>query len=415
MKQYVIIGNGVAAIGCIEGIRKIDTYSKIVVVSEEKYAVYCRPLISYYLGKKTDLRRMNYRGEDFYESMGCDVLYGKRAVRIDHTAGKVVLDDGSAIPYTAVCVAAGSAPFIPPFEGLEKAEKKFTFMTLDDALALEAAVNENSNVLIIGAGLIGLKCAEGLHDRAAGITVCDLAGHVLSSILDTDCAVLMQKHLEANGIQFILGDTVCRFEKNSAVMKSGKTVNFDVLVLAVGVRANISLVKDIGGEVNRGIIVNDRLETSIAGVYAAGDCTEGEDISCARKKVLALLPNACMQGHAAGVNMAGGEEVFDKAIPMNSIGLFGLHVMSAGSCYREELGGECHEEKTDGKLKRLFTRDGYLTGFILIGETERAGIYTSLIREKTPLDTIDFNLLKKIATSAAFSPEIRRKKFGGVV
>jgi NAD(P)H-nitrite reductase large subunit len=122
-----------------------------------------------------------------------------------------------------------------------------------------------------------------------------------------------------------------------------------------------------------------------------------------------------MQGHAAGVNMAGGEEVFDKAIPMNSIGLFGLHVMSAGSCYREELGGECHEEKTDGKLKRLFTRDGYLTGFILIGETERAGIYTSLIREKTPLDTIDFNLLKKIATSAAFSPEIRRKKFGGVV
>ena len=184
------------------------------------------------------------------------------------------------------CLCCWARPFIPPFEGLEKAEKKFTFMTLDDALALEAAVNENSNVLIIGAGLIGLKCAEGLHDRAAGITVCDLAGHVLSSILDTDCAVLMQKHLEANGIQFILGDTVCRFEKNSAVMKSGKTVNFDVLVLAVGVRANISLVKDIGGEVNRGIIVNDRLETSIAGVCCRR-LHGGEDISAPGKSACA--------------------------------------------------------------------------------------------------------------------------------
>lgn len=415
MKRYVIIGNGVAAVGCIEGIRKIDADGTITVISEEKYAAYCRPLISYYLENKTDLKRMGYRSEDFYQNMKCDVLYGRKAIRIDHNGKKIILDDGSALAYDAVCVATGSAPFVPPFEGLETVEKKFSFMTLDDMFALEASVDQNTNVLIAGAGLIGLKCAEGLRDRVAGITVFDIADRVLSSILDTECAAVMQKHLEENGIRFMLGDTVSRFEKTRAYMKSGKTVDFDVLVLAVGVRANTALVKDIGGEVNRGIIVNNRMETSIPGIYAAGDCTEGEDISCAEKRVLAIMPNAYIQGHTAGVNMAGGSEVFDKAIPMNSIGFFGLHAMTAGSYYREDQGGECHEEKTDGRLKRFYTRDGYLTGFILIDDTERAGIYTSLIREKTPLETVDFNLLKKIATSAAFMPEVRRKKFGGAV
>ena len=410
MKQYVVIGNGVAAVGCIEGIRSVDKDSKITVVSEENYPVYCRPLISYYLENKTDPEHMNYRGADFYEKMGCDVFYGKKVIQINSDSKNVVLDDGATLPYTEVCVATGSAPFVPPFEGLDSVEKKFSFMTLDDTFALEKAINKDSKVLIVGAGLIGLKCAEGLHGRVASITVCDLADRVLSSILDTECATIMQKHLEANGIQFMLGDTAVRFEKNFAQMKSCKTVEFDTLVLAVGVRANTSLLKEIGGDVNRGIFVNDRMETSLESIYAAGDCTEGNDISLGQKRVLALLPNAYMQGHTAGVNMAGGNEVFGKAIPMNSIGFFGLHIMTAGTYV-----GEMYEEKSDSTLKRLFTKDGLLKGFILIGKTERAGIYTSLIRERTPLDTIDFETMKKVATSVAFSPENRRKKFGGVV
>ena len=410
MKQYIVIDNGVAAVGCIEGIRSLDKDGKVTVVSEENHPVYCRPLISYYLENKTDIEHMNYRAADFYEKTDCEVLYGKKAIRIDVDAKKVVLDDGTELPYTQACVATGSAPFIPPFEGLDTVEKKFCFMTLDDTFALEKAINKDSKVLIVGAGLIGLKCAEGLHGRVASITVCDLADRVLSSILDTDCAGIVQKHLEANGIQFMLGDTAVRFEKNFAQMKSGKAVEFDTLVLAVGVRANTTLIKDIGGEVNRGVLVNDRMETSLESIYAAGDCTEGNDVSLGQKRVLALLPNAYMQGHTAGVNMASGNEVFDKAIPMNSIGFFGLHVMTAGTYV-----GEMYEEKTDSTLKRLFTKDGLLKGFILIGKTERAGIYTSLIRERTPLDTIDFETMKKVATSVAFSHENRRKKFGGVV
>ena len=415
MAQYVIIGNSIAATACIEGIRSQDSEGKIIVVSEEKRPAYCRPLISYYLENRTDLERMNYRPDDFYETMGCEVLYGKKAVKINKETKEVVLDDGQTIPYTSVCIATGSSPFVPPFAGLDTVEKKFSFMTVDDTLALEKAVTKDSRVLIVGAGLIGLKCAEGLKDRVASITVCDLADRVLSSILDQECASMMQKHLEANGIQFMLADSATQFDHTKAIMKSGKIVEFDVLVLAVGVRANTALVKDLGGDVNRGILTNDHMETSIPGIYAAGDCTEGEDISFGGRRVLAIMPNANIQGRCAGINMAGGNCVFDNAIPMNSIGFFGLHAMTAGSYYSKEQGGELYEEKSDGLLRRLFTKDGYLTGFILIGDTTRVGIYTSLIREKVPLDTLNFEMLKKVATSTAFSPEIRKQKFGGVV
>lgn len=411
MKQYVIIGNGVAAAGCVEGIRRQDAAGKITVVSEEEYAVYCRPLISYYLEGKTDLQRMQYRSPDFYEKNGCQVLYGKKAVRGDAAKKTVTLDDGTELPYDALCVATGSSAFIPPFQGLDTVQNKFSFMTLDDTLALEKTVDADSRVLIVGAGLIGLKCAEGLHGRVAQITVCDLADRVLSSILDAPCAAVVQAHLEQNGIAFMLSDSVQSFDGSTAHMNSGKSVDFDVLVLAVGVRANTALVRDMGGEADRGILLDTSMRTSIPDVYAAGDCTQGTDSSCGEKKVLALLPNAYMQGRCAGINMAGGEAVFDKAIPMNSIGFFGLHIMSAGS-YAD---AQVFDTGKGGSVRRLFVRDGLLTGFILIGDTTRAGIYTAMIRDKTPLESVNFELLKESATSAAFSCETRRKKFGSVV
>ena len=193
-------------------------------------------------------------------------------------------------------------------------------------------------------------------------------------------------------------------------MTSGKTVEFDVLVLAVGVRANVSLFRELGGSVNRGVPVDASMRTPIEHVYAAGDCAEGPDLSSGQNRVLAILPNASLQGYTAGVNMGGGEASFEKGIPMNSIGFFGLHAMTAGS-----YEGELYEEKTETSLKRLFTKDGFLKGFILIGCDERAGIYTSLIREKTPLSSVDFELMKKGATTAAYPFDQRRKKFGSVV
>ena len=409
MKRYVIIGNGVAAAGCIEGIRSRDKNGEITVVSEERHAVYCRPLISYYLEKKTDPERMRYRGADFYEQNGVRVLYGEKAEAIDAQQKTVRLKTGDPLRYDALCVAAGSSPFVPRFDGIETVDNKFSFLTLDDAFALEKAICQDTKVLIVGAGLIGLKCAEGLHGRVREIAVCDLSDRVLSSILDAKRAAAVQRRLEDNGIRFLLQNSVKRFEGNAAEMQNGERVLFDVLVLAVGVKPNKELVGAAGGETNRGVCIDDKMRTSLPAVYAAGDCTEGTDVSLGEKRVLAILPNAYMQGFTAGVNMAGGDAVFDRAIPMNAIGFFGLHMMTAGT-----YTGEAYEETDEEGSKTLFIKDGFLKGFILIGKTERAGLYTSLIREQIPLDQIDFEMMKKSATSAAFSAQKRKTMFGGV-
>lgn len=415
MKKYVIIGNGVAAAGCIEGIRSVDRDGEITVVSEEKHPVYCRPLISYYLEGKTKIENIGYRPEDFYEKNNCRLLLGRRAQRLEPDEKKVYLDDGTILSWDSICVAAGSSPFVPPMAGLDSVENKFGFMTLDDALAVEKAVDGEKRVLIIGAGLIGLKCAEGILGRAKSVTVCDLADRVLSSILDAESAAIMQSHLEKCGVRFMLGDTAASFDKNTAHMKSGRDVEFDVLILAVGVRANSALVKDAGGDVGRGIVIDGRCAASLPGVYAAGDCTESRDASDGKIKVMALMPNAYMQGHCAGVNMAGGDERFDNAIPMNSIGFFGLHAMTAGSRATAEEGGTVIGGVSGSSVHKLFVKDSRLTGFLIIGDTARTGIYTSLIRNRTPLEDLDFSIIENAPALAAFDEKYRGKILGGVI
>ena len=192
MKQYVIIGNSIAATGCIEGIRKVDKDTPITVISGEKHPAYCRPLISYYLEGKTNLDKINYRKNTFYSDNGCNVIYGETADKINPEKHTVLLSNGEEIAYSRILIATGSSPFVPHFDGIETVPQKFSFMTLDDTLNLEKAICETSKVLIVGAGLIGLKCAEGLKDRVGKITVCDLAKNVLSSILDDDTAPIVQ-------------------------------------------------------------------------------------------------------------------------------------------------------------------------------------------------------------------------------
>lgn len=407
MADYVIIGNGIASLGCIDGIRSVDKDGKITVISREKHPTYARPLISYYLEGKTTPEKMKYRSDDFYEKNGVTVVYGENAEKID--GGRVVCEN-SSFDFSSLLIATGSSPFVPPFEGLDSVEKKFSFMTLDDALELEAAVDKSSRVLIIGAGLIGLKCAEGLAGRSAHITVCDLADRVLSSILDEPCAKIVADRLTDAGIELRLGTSAAGFDKNTAHMTDSTDVEFDVLVLAVGVRANIALAKDAGLACGRGITVDEKMRTSAEGIYAAGDVCEMSNLYSDDKKVMAILPNAYIGGYTAGVNMAGGEARFENPVPMNSIGFFGYHIMTAGS-YEGEL-----FEQTDGDtVKKLYTENGCLNGFMMLGNVARAGIYTSLIRNKTPLSEVDFDLVSKEPSLIAFTEKYRRQKLGGVL
>ena len=410
MKRYVIVGGSIAGVSCVEGIRSRDPEGKITVLSEEPVVNYGRPLISYYLEGKTDLDRMSWRGQDFFDRNRAEVRPAVSVEKLEPAEHRVRLSTGEYLEYDALCLCIGSYPFSPRFEGAETVEKRFSFTTLADALALEQAVTRESRVLIVGAGFIGLKCAEGLRDRAGSITVCDLADRAMSAILDADCSPVLERHLEKNGIRLMLGDTVTRFDGHTAYMQSGETVSFDVLVTAIGVRPNTALLAEAGGSVNRGILTGEGMETSLPDVWAAGDCAESMDVSSGTPGVLAVLPNASLQGYCAGVNMAGGAEKFDKGIRMNSIGFFGLHIMSAGTCTEPVF-----SEITETSCKKLFARDGVLTGFILIGDVSRAGIYTSLIRERTPLDSIDFDAVMREPSLLPFGQKYRTEKLGGVV
>lgn len=405
MSKIVIIGNSAAAVGCVEGVRSVDKNSEIVLIASEKHHTYSRPLISYLLYGKTDEQRMKYRPDSFYSDNMVDTMLGKTAVSVDPKGHTVKLESGEVISYDKLMVATGSSPFVPPMKGLDKVEKKFTFMTLDDAHALDEAISAESRVLVIGAGLIGLKCVEGIADKVKEIAVVDMADRILPSVLDAEGAELVQKSIEKHGVKFYLNDSAAELEPNKAKLKSGAEVEFDVLVVAVGVRPNIALLKDAGVECGRAIKTDNKCQTSLKDIYAGGDCTESYDITIGAERVLALLPNAYMQGNTAGVNMAGGEQLYENAIPMNAMGMFGYHMITAGS-----YDGNVYTEKEGENYKKLFYKDNRLMGYIMIGDIKRAGIYTALIKNQTPLDSIDFELIKQKPQLMAFSAEDRREK-----
>ena len=193
-------------------------------------------------------------------------------------------------------------------------------------------------------------------------------------------------------------------------LQSGQTLPFDQLVLAVGVRPNTSLVEAAGGQVARGIVTDDACRTTLPDVYAAGDCAECLDCVTGNRRVLALLPNAYAQGRCAGINMAGGRADYTQGIALNASGVFGLHMVTAGS-----YEGESFTVQRDGSYKRLVTADGVLKGVIMVGDVSRAGIYTDLIRKKKPLSEIDFDLIRESPQLMAFSQKDRRVQLGGEV
>lgn len=405
--RYVIVGNGPAAVGCIEAIRRQDTEGTITLFSKEAEHTYSRPLISYLLEGKTDLARMRYRGEDFYRENGVNARLGVAAVAVDTQKRTVAGSDGAFVAYDRLLLATGGRPFVPPAEGLETV-KYHTFMTLADARALEAALTPESRVLIVGAGLIGMKCLEGIRHKVRGVTVVDLAPQILASILDAEAAAMVQAHVEQQGVAFRLGDSVARYAPGEALLRSGETVPFDVLVMAVGVRPETALAVSMGLDAERGISTDGRGETAIPGVFAAGDCALSHDITTGKDRVLALLPNAYMQGERCGGAMSGAEVEEVRSLPMNSMGLFGLHMITAGV-----MEGESHIRRENGSYKRLCTRDDRLMGYILVGDVERAGIYTSLIRDQVPLHTLDFALMLEKPQLMAFSKRDRQIRLGG--
>ena len=402
--KYIIIGNSTAAVGAVEGIRSIDKKGDIDLFSSEEYHTYSRPLISYLLCGKTDMEKMKYRPDDFYVKNNVKTHFSLPVEKID-ALNKTIYAGGETFSYDKLMVACGSRPFIPPAEGLSDINY-YTFGSLNDALKLQDNINKESKVLIVGAGLIGLKCAEGIFGKVKSITIVDMTDRVLSSVLDKEASDIVKEHLKKYDFNFYLSRFVKKYSPNTATLDDDTVIPFDVLIIAVGVRPNIELVKDAAGKTERGIWVDERGETSLKDVYAAGDCVMSYDITTDSERILALLPNAYSGGYNAGVNMAGGNEKNDCCMPMNSIGFMGLHIITAGSLVGQKI------INYNGGYKKLVVKDGCLNGFILVGNVERAGIYTRLIREKIPLISLDFDKLKIHPCLASFNENERQRILG---
>lgn len=408
--RYVIIGGSAAAIGCIEGIRSVDKTGEIILITRETGWNYSRPLISYLLEGKTTRDKMWCRPDSFFTRNGVTVKAGVLATALDAGDRTVRLSTGERLAYDRLLAATGSRPFVPPIPGLETVERTFCFQTLSDASALAEALRPESRVLILGAGLTGVKCAEGIRGLCAQIAIADLAPRVLPAVLDDTAAAMVQARMEEKGVRFYLNDSAAAFRGNTARLQSGTELEFDVLVTAVGVRPNTQLVADAGGAVDRGILVDGRCATTLPDVYAAGDCAQGYDAVSGEKRMLPLWPNAVLQGETAGINMAGGRADYTQGIALNASGVFGLHMITAGS-----YEGESFTVQRDGSYKRLVTADGVLKGVIMVGDVSRAGIYTDLIRKKKPLSEIDFDLIRESPQLMAFSQKDRRVQLGGEV
>lgn len=403
MKKYVLIGGSIACLGAIEGIQSVEKDADITVLCGEKTPLYSRPLISYRLEKKTTDDNLYFHGKDFYEKKGVKALFEK-AVKIDPDEKTVTTESGKILPYDKLFVGTGSYPFVPPMNGLDEVKNKTCFYTLADEEKLASLLSEKTKLLIIGAGLIGLKCAEGAYAHTKDVTIVDLAPRVLPNATTPYVASLLEKKLKEMGVKVVLGASVAAFSDGKAELTDGKILSFDAVVLAIGVRPQIGLLKDAGAETNRGVVVDETMKTSLQDVYCAGDCAEGYDAVSGQKRLLQLFPSAYNGGRVAGRNMAGKEEVFKTDCALNSTSLFGLRFTSCGS-----YDGEPTEIQGEGFYKAFYVKDGRLIGYMLVGDTKKAGIYTRLISEKIPLSTVAGDLFT--APSLAIFDEKTRKKY----
>lgn len=417
--NHVIIGNSVAAVGAIRAIRDIDQQGTITVISREKHNAYGRPLISYLLGGLINEKRMSYLPEDFYSRQRVNLLLDSEVVAVDTVARSVRLSSGDLIPYERLLIATGGDPFIPPIDGMADKDRIFTFTTWDDAAKLKMIADDINRAVVIGGGLIGLKAAEGLNLINKSVTVVELADRVLSSAFDRPAGKIVARKMRANGIDVITEDTVTRIEGEGGeitgvTLKSGDFIPCDTVIVAIGVRPAAAFLKGSDIEINRGILVDDRMATTAEGVFAAGDVAEASDFFSGQKNPMPIWPDAYIQGGIAGISMAGGTKSYEGGLAMNSIEFFKVSTISMGitnPLNPEEYEILSYQDIQNYQYRKIVLKDNRLVGAVLVGNVDRAGIFSGLIREKIDMTPFRESLLQPEFGFINLSRDIRDRLF----
>lgn len=399
--HYLIIGGGVASVAAIEGIRKRDKQGAITLVCAEDVETYGRPLISYYLAGKIGADRLALRPKDFWKKNKVDLRLGTTVTKLDTKARKAVCSKGKAVAYDRCLLATGGRAVDLPIENLD-GPGVHHFTTLAHAEALMKAAGKAGKATIVGAGLIALKAAEGLAARGVEPTLV-VRSRIMRAYFDETAGDMLVSHLKKKGVSFLMGHTpeaVLRDAKGRVTgLKTDKgRTEADLVILAAGVRPDKSLAEAAGIKTDKGILVNDRLMTSARDVYAAGDCAEAVDLITGERRVIPIWPNAFQQGDYAGRNMAGEDVAYPGTLSMNSIAYFGLPTQSVGLVNPPKSGRyetfSKADKRADTYRKLVFKKDR-LVGYVLIGDIDDSGIYTSFVEFGFPLDKEKKDRLKK--------------------
>lgn len=400
-KQYLIIGNSAAAIAAIEAIRSRDKASGITVVSDEGYPAYCRCLISYYLAGDVKEDKIFYRAVSFYKENNVELMLNKKVTRVDPKKNRVICEDKSQLNYDSLLIATGSHPRIPEIKGIKK-KGVFGFRSLKDAKDIEGLLLCTDAVCVLGGGLVGLKVAYALKKRKIDVKVIVKSNQILSQMLDSSAARLVQKRLEESGIELIFGQDITEIigegEIRAVKLDSGKALVCSLVIVGRGVEPNTDLVKDTEVKVNRGIVVNSDLKTNIPNIFSAGDVSETFDLALGEFSVNALWMIAVGQGKVAGANMSGENINYAGSIAANATEFFGLPVVSLGA-HKIKEGSFGYEElrnldKKTGFYKKVILKDNFVCGAILVGDIKNGGVLLRLIKERIDVSSFKEKLLQ---------------------
>ncbi len=380
--RVVVIGNGISGIIFAKTLRELDRDVDIDVYTKEKYHYYPRPNLIDFLAKRIPYERLFAFSEDWYAKQNIRIHLSKPVRKILPGICEVELDEGARERYDRLVVATGSFSFVPPFQGTDK-RGIFTLWNLDDAYTILKYLNDHPNVAVVGGGLLGLEVARALKARGAQVSVIEFFDRLLPRQLDKQGASILRSYIERMGIKVRVSTTTEEFlgegEVRGLRFKGGDEIEADMAIVAAGARPNLSLVKDAGLETDRGLIVNEFLQTSDPSIYGVGDVVQHKG------RVYGIIPASFDQARSAAHNVFGEENKYLGTVPSNTLKVMGIHLSSIGLVNPENEEYEEHrrEIEEEGIYKKIVLEDGIIVGAIWLGTKKAVNDITRLIVQKT--------------------------------
>ncbi len=389
---YVIIGVGAAGMKAAAEIKSLSPGTEVVMISEDRY-VHSRCMLHQYLSHERDEQTLNFTDQDFFEKN--HVYWIREGVsRIDTDKKTVVTENGTQVVYEKLLIATGANSFIPPVGDLRKGSNVFGLRHLRDAQAIDRMAEHSEKILVIGSGLVGLDAAYGLLARGKQVTIVEMAPQILPVQLDDHAALEYQKRFEKAGAVFYLGrkadQAVCGEDGTirSVTLDDGTVLDCDMIIVAAGVRSATGCLEGSRILTDRGIKVNEYMETNIPDVYAAGDVTG----------LSGIWPNAQKQGRVAAQNMCGFRFAYDDPFAAkNTINFYGLVSLCVGRI-RPEEGDRIEVQEDRNVYRRALIRDNRVEGVLLQGDISGAGIWQYLIKNR-----VDIGHIKKPVFQLSFA------------